>query len=750
MAEAIIDVLNQKIMRLCEKIITHGLPIFDFTVSIAFYLRTYDSAQIKITLMQIGGAILVGAWLVKLLEEESVEYFKKNMVLVLPLIAFLASGIYSWSHSPFFYASANELVRRVVYISLALISMKEVNSDQKFRRLFGWLFWACFVAVFYGVIQHLDYLYFPPPPEQGLDPFIWRQAFSARVFSTFGNPNFFGDFLVVLNPLLLAMYLHKRKKWIIILWLMVSANVIWTASKGAWLGYAVGILAFVFFAVAFFVHANKVKVRKILWVLALGTVIVVSVGMYKNIAGRTDSASFRIFTWLSTWEMINTHPWIGTGIGTYYVTYPAWRRPQIFFIEGRHNTETDHPEDEYLEVWYDEGFIGMGIFLWLIGVYLTMGIRNMRVFSENYIEKNKVDQRAYYQLGILSALIAQLAHNFVCVSLRFVSAGIFLWLMIGLAGALAANSPLPKDTLEPPAPPNKLPKLLKRSLQAGVVLAALYFIKIFYGYFDADVNHNLAIFFSKQGQWVEALNHYDTVAGENPSFIMAHYFMGNVYNDRWQPGDAALSIKKYEDVWRLAPNYVQSHHQAGLIYMKWAEDEKRQIGECHAKGDKAGEMAHTATLNGLWGKALAEFELYREVDPIFPVNYYRIAMVYMEMGDYNRAEATYLAHINYPENLKKAPHNAWVEDWAVRRKGEYSDTYGYLGYLAASRNDTQKAEGYYLKSVELNPENVNVLKNLAVLYGRTGRMDKSIPVWQKLYAIAPHDPDVQRVFQQKK
>jgi O-antigen ligase len=54
---------------------------------------------------------------------------------------------------------------------------------------------------------------------------------------------------------------------------------------------------------------------------------------------RTDSVSFRIFTWLSAWEMINTNPILGTGVGTFYVAYPAWRRPQIFFIEGKHNTE---------------------------------------------------------------------------------------------------------------------------------------------------------------------------------------------------------------------------------------------------------------------------------------------------------------------------------------------------------------------------------------------------------------------------
>ena len=63
------------------------------------------------------------------------------------------------------------------------------------KRLFNWLLAAAFVASLYGVIQYLDGMFFPPPPEPGLDPFIWRGAFGRRIFSTFGNPNFFGDFL---------------------------------------------------------------------------------------------------------------------------------------------------------------------------------------------------------------------------------------------------------------------------------------------------------------------------------------------------------------------------------------------------------------------------------------------------------------------------------------------------------------------------------------------------------------------------
>jgi O-antigen ligase/tetratricopeptide (TPR) repeat protein len=801
-------VVNQKISSFTENLIKYGLPILYFLISIAFYLKTYDSAQIKITLIQLGGTIILATWLIKLIEEDVLMFLKKNIIVILPLLLFLFSGIFSHLHSPFKYASGNELVRRVLYIAMALIVLSEFKTEDRMKRLFNWLFAACFVATIYGVVQYLDGRFFPPAPEPGLDPFIWRGAFGARVFSTFGNPNFYGDFLVVLSPLTLAMFLYTRKLHLLLLWALIAFNVIITYSKGAWLGFAAGMLIFVFFGILFFWNAQKEKVRKIATIIALITILVVSMGIYKNLRGRTDSASFRIFTWLSTWEMINTHPVIGTGVGTFYVTYPAWRRPQIFYIEAKHNTETDHPEDEYLEVWYDEGLIGFGVFLWLISMFILVSVRNLSVFSKRDIElqkSGKRDIRAYIQYGTLTALMAQLVHNFVCVSLRFVSSGIFLWLLIGIIGALTIHNPMPAksesdeksgfDTLVallavvgcyllvqfiwllPKDLFNIVMKvgiglslvalaaafvnryavrfvkdrslLFKRAFQFLVIFFAIHFLRVFYGYFDADENHNLAIFYSKQAQWDTALDHYNTVVTENPSFIMAQYFMGNVYNDRWAPGDAEKSIEKYDDVWKLAPNYVQSHHQAGLIYLKWGQDEQAKEQAAASAGDKKAIKEHEAKKVELWRKALSEFERYKAIDPVFNINYYRIAWIYMQLGEKEKAEQTYLDHLNFPAMLQKPPHNAWVEDWGVRRNSELSETCVYLGNYYMADNLVDKAGEYYKKAADLDPNSPMALKNLAAYFGRKGDMQHAGDLWQRIRQIAPNDPDVKRVFNLK-
>ncbi|MFC1500900.1 O-antigen ligase family protein [Elusimicrobiota bacterium] len=737
--------LRNEIIKYTEKILSIGLPLLYFLVAVGFYLKTYDSAQIKITFTQIGGAVIVAVWLVKIIEEDIFLFFKKNILIIFPLLAFLLSGLISHLHSSFPYASSNELIRRVIYMCIAMLAISEINSREKMVQLFNWLIAATFVVSIYGLIQYLDFKFFPRPPEPGLDPFVWRGAFGERIFSTFGNPNFFGDFLVVMSPVVLALFFLKKQAHLFVLWALMAFCAMFTFSKGTWLGFAIGFVIFVILYVGYFANIKSNKVRGILIGFIIAVLLFAGIGTLQRLSKRSDSASFRIFTWLSTWEMINTKPVFGTGIGSFYVSYPAFRRPQIFFIEGKHNTETDHSENEYIEVWADEGIFGFGIFLALLTVFLFMGFRNLRYFTKRKQDGSGYDIRAYYQLGLLTAVMAQLAHNFVCVSLRFVSSGVMLWLFIGLIGSLAVNNPLP-NKFERVLEKNPIPENLRRMLQAMILLLAAYFVWVFCGYFKADMEHNRAIFFSKQAKWEEALKTYEGVVSKNPSFIMAYYFMGNVYNDRWSKDDAHKAIEKYGKAWELAPNYVQSHHQAGLIYLKWGQDENRLAYEAKQKGNRKKMLEHEKKKKELWMKALEEFDKYRMIDPIYNLNYYRMAWIYMQLGEKTKAEEIYKMHLDFPEELQKPPHSAWVEDWAPRRAQEYSETSVNLGNLRFMQNDFKKAEEYYKKSIDLYPDSINAMKNLAILYSRTNRKKLAGELWQKIRVLAPNDPDVKKVF----
>jgi len=739
---------------LLENLIKHGVPVFFLLIALLFYLQTYDSCQIKITVLQLGGTALLALWLMRSMERprESLGFFKENLALVLPFVLLLVSGVFSHLvMSPLVKASGMELYRRVIYMGIALLVIQEFNSSEKIDRLVRWLFVAAFLASFYGFVQLLDWHFFPPNPEPGLDPFIWRGAFRERVFSTFGNPNFYGDFLVVMAPVILARFMKTRNPVLLVLWAMVFLNGIFTYSKGAWIGLIAGFVFFWLFYALVFVHRNADRIRKF---AAAGIILVVvggGAGVWYQMTQRTDSAKFRINTWLSCWEMINTSPILGTGIGTFYVTYPAWRRPQIFYIEYKHNTESDHPENEYLEVWYDEGLVGFGIFLWLLVTVIVAGVRTMHTYAnpvpgeDNRVKNNEryEDDRAFYLLGFISGWMASLTHNFVCVSARFVSSGSYLWLFAGVIVALIVHNPLPRhsrtaNVLSPvvsyvlwsafwllnflwwfvrsdmavsdrdnqvslafglvfffvllPGVAEYLTRYgrvddalrsgsstgaggpwWRRVPQVAVVVIAVYLFGVFRGYFQADLRHNIAIWYSKQGKWMDALTNYQQVAKLNPGFIMCHYFMGNVYTDRWvlqrqmlpelgdriddepwtgidpgKPGrvDPERALAKFSDVWRIAPNYVQSHHQGGVMYTRLADYYRSQ-------GNEADALKY-------YQKALERYWQYHYIDPIFAPNYYRLAEVYHKIGRTDMVEKMYQAHL-FTQWLCQSPDDVYSE-----------------------------------------------------------------------------------------
>mgnify|MGYP001619567695 FL=1 len=73
----------------------YGTPIFYFLMAIAFYLKTYDSCQIKITICQIGGTILLTAFLIKLIEKWKNPFPPGSVHLILPVTLVLISTIFS-------------------------------------------------------------------------------------------------------------------------------------------------------------------------------------------------------------------------------------------------------------------------------------------------------------------------------------------------------------------------------------------------------------------------------------------------------------------------------------------------------------------------------------------------------------------------------------------------------------------------------------------------------------------------------
>ncbi|TXH23507.1 MAG: hypothetical protein E6Q99_07865, partial [Elusimicrobia bacterium] len=140
----------------CSRVIGWLLPVTYFLVTISFYLKTYDSAQIKITLTQVGCGTVAFFWILQSLFQKRWPFAKADLPLAAPFLAMLLSGIVSYAQSSFREGSLEEFSRRVFYALMAFVVIAEFRGLDRQRRLLRWLVAAFAVTVFYGFVQYFD------------------------------------------------------------------------------------------------------------------------------------------------------------------------------------------------------------------------------------------------------------------------------------------------------------------------------------------------------------------------------------------------------------------------------------------------------------------------------------------------------------------------------------------------------------------------------------------------------------------
>ena len=441
--------------------LVHTTGALGLLISISFFTATYDTAQVKLTLLHMGGLLLLVLWAALQITRRQSPFTKQNLPFLLPVFAYLGWNILCYIFAPYHLDGAEEFFRFLVYGLITLLAATEFTLND-IKIITKWFLIAVWISFSYALLQVIDG-FFP-----GADPMPWRGFFTKRIFATHANPNFFADFVVFSSCIIAGVFLVKRKISLPFLLLLGAGTLFFTESKGSWLAYAcclgIGAVAYVNYA------GNTLqKYRRTINFLAAVTVLgaVLLVGAFT--VKRVQSVSFRAHTWLGTFEMIKDAPIMGVGTGNFKTIYSAYRRPQIFYIESAHNIETQHAENELLEQWAVSGTVGLAVLGWLIIFLLTLATRTL---SGRALEEEK----KFYLLGYTLAFGAILVHSLVDVSLRFASTGFFFALFMGCIIALGRAEAQPKEQIQENASPRWLVWGLRLIVSAG--LAVLYVLLI--------------------------------------------------------------------------------------------------------------------------------------------------------------------------------------------------------------------------------------------------------------------------------
>lgn len=266
----------------------------------------------------------------------------------------------------------------------------------------------------YAVIQKL-----------GLDPVAEFRSFhsASRPFATFGNPDFLGTHCAFLFPLLLGLRDTTRNspvRWALAgLAALDGLVLLWTGSRGAWLGALAGAGAWALLdggALRARIAHLAARPREAVHVIATASAALVVAGWlaFPHLTRRTD----RLMLWEGTGRMIAARPLAGWGPGSFAAEYTPFAPPAFAERMQEDNTFAEHPHSEYLQVATEYGIPALGLFLWALAAILARGIRAARAGVP-------------LAAGATAALIAVLVHILVDRNFRLASTATPFWLLAG-------------------------------------------------------------------------------------------------------------------------------------------------------------------------------------------------------------------------------------------------------------------------------------------------------------------------------
>lgn len=276
----------------------------------------------------------------------------------------------------------------------------------------------CFICVgvlvsFYGFYQYLN-------PSKFSGSWVDKEMFSDigfRVYATLENPNVFGEYLLLLIPLVVAFFFNSKgilkKAFYVIVGSILMLSLILTYSRGCWLGI-------MFAAVVFLILLDRRFIILILIGILLMPFVLPEtiINRFMSIGNMSDSStSYRFYIYMGTLSMLKDYWMCGVGPGTaaFNMVYPSYAYDSI---------TAPHSHNLYLQVMCDSGICGEIVFLAVI----------YRAFKTCSISlKNASKEKKIFVIGALSSLCGFLVQSLFDYTFYNYRVMFLFWAVLGLS-----------------------------------------------------------------------------------------------------------------------------------------------------------------------------------------------------------------------------------------------------------------------------------------------------------------------------
>lgn len=322
------------------------------------------------------------------------------------------------------------LVTITLYMFLFITARLYLVPDEG---LFKIILVTAIIVSIYGILQTMN---FDPFPRD-----VLRENWSKRAFSTMGNPNFLGSYIVLIIPTSIYFYIINKNITGLTAYAILFYCLLSTGTRGAWLGTITSIMAFAAIHYMYFRYSKGEFTRYI--ILLVITILLLALYNFNTEGAFIDrflsikrdadefltngdradySGANRGFIWKRVAELIKKRPLTGYGIENlgeafkkYYTQDMIELWNEVRYLDKAHN--------EYLHIAVTSGIPSLLVYLTFISQIILKGLFRLK--------------NCKTALLILSSVIGYMTAAFFNISV--VSVAYVYWIFLGLLAGSNGN-----------------------------------------------------------------------------------------------------------------------------------------------------------------------------------------------------------------------------------------------------------------------------------------------------------------------
>jgi putative inorganic carbon (HCO3(-)) transporter len=401
---------------------------------------TYDQFDIvKVSLLRVLGLIALGAWAWDLLRRGGKVRRTPVDWLILAFLAWVALTTVTSIHWPtalFGKPRRYEgLLSFVNYAVIYFLVLQFAGRAARVRALAKSLFFSSVIVAGYGVMQFI-----------GWDPVRWGTLpFEAnRAFSTYGNPDLLGGFLIFSVTVALGLALaEKNLVWRLVYWAGFGLNglaLIVAFTRGAWIGGALGLAL-----VAVIASRHHARMRRLDWIPA-GVSAALGAGIiWRSLSNPNDVMNFgkrlasifqlsggsgqtRTEIWQAAFAAIKERPILGWGADTFRLVFPKFK-PVEYVRDAGGTSVADNAHNYPLQLAAGVGIPGM---LMMYGIFVWAGVRSFGTVFKRTDDPTRIVLGAFWAAA--AGYLVQLLFGLSVTGTTFL-----LWAALGVVLAPTAR-----------------------------------------------------------------------------------------------------------------------------------------------------------------------------------------------------------------------------------------------------------------------------------------------------------------------